>query len=64
MILNVLLSTMTESILTQVVGQSTSQTLWEALEKMFKAKYQGRMMQIKVNLTTFKKDTLSIAYYF
>jgi hypothetical protein len=64
MILNALLSTMTESILTQVVGQSTSQALWEALEKMFKAKYQGRMIQIKVNLTTFKKDTLSIAYYF
>jgi hypothetical protein len=55
---------MTESILTQVVGQSTSQALWEALEEIFKAKSQGRIMQIRVNLTTFKKDTLSIVDYF
>jgi hypothetical protein len=64
MILSVLLSTMTESILTQVVGQSTSQALWEALEEIFKAKSQGHIMQIRVNLTTFKKDTLSIVDYF
>lgn len=64
MILSVLLSTMTDSIITQVVGQSTSQALWEALEEMFKAKSQGCVMQIRVNLTTFKKGTLSIAYYF
>jgi hypothetical protein len=57
-ILSVLLSTLTESILTQVMGHSTSEALWEALEKMLKAKSQGRIMQIKVNLTTFKKGTL------
>jgi hypothetical protein len=43
-ILSVLVSTLTESILTQVVGHSTSQALWEALEKMLKAKSQGRIM--------------------
>lgn len=64
MILSVLLFTLTESILTQVVGHSTSQALWEALEKMFKAKSQGYIMQIRINLTTFKKCTLSIADYF
>jgi hypothetical protein len=64
MILNVPLSSLAESILTKVVGQPTSQALWEALEKMFKAKSQGRIMHLKVQLTTFKKWSVLIADYF
>jgi hypothetical protein len=64
MILSVLLSSLTESILTQVVGNSTSRALWEALEKNFKAKSQGHIMQLRVNLATFKKGSLSLIDYF
>jgi hypothetical protein len=49
MILIVLLSFLTKTVLSQVIGHSTSRTLWEALEKMFKAKSEGQKNELMKN---------------
>lgn len=60
MIFSVLLSSLTEPILTQVVGQTSSR----ALGKMFKSKSKRRIMHFRYQLATFKKGSLPVADYF
>lgn len=60
LIMSTLLSSLTEGILTQVVGCTTSRDLWLALERMFTAQSRARIMQMHYQLATTKKGGSSI----
>ncbi|XP_047331239.1 uncharacterized protein LOC124934779 [Impatiens glandulifera] len=64
-ILSWLLSTLSESILAQVVGESctTSKAFWSALERTFASQSQARLMQLRLQLQTVKKGLLPMAEY-
>ena len=64
LIMSTLLSSLTEGVLTQVVGCTTSRDLWMALERMFTSQSQARIMQIHYQLATAKKGGSSISDYF
>ena len=64
LILSLLLSTLTESVLTHVVGLKTSQEVWLTLERMFATQSQARIMQSRFQLATLKKGASSISDYF
>jgi hypothetical protein len=59
-----LLSTLSESTLTHVVGLKTSHEVWKTLERMFAAQSQAREMQCRYQLATLKKGASSISDYF
>lgn len=64
LILSTLLSSLTEGVLTQVVGCVTSRDLWVTLERMFTSQSRARIMQIHYQLDTIKKSGSSIPDYF
>ena len=64
LIMSTLLSSLTEGVLTQVVGCTTSRDLWMALERMFTSQSRARIMQIHYQLATAKKGGSSISDYF
>ncbi|KAA8535839.1 hypothetical protein F0562_030841 [Nyssa sinensis] len=63
-ILSALLSSLTESLLTQVVGLTTSRDVWLALEKTFSSTSSTRILSIHFQLSTLKKASLTITDYF
>ena len=64
LIMSTLLSSLTEGVLTQVVGCTTSRDLWMALERMFTSQSRARIMQIHYQLATTKKGGSLISDYF
>ena len=63
-ILSLLVSSLSEGVLTQIVGLSTSRQDWLALERMFSAHSQARITRIRFQLSTLKKGDSSITDYF
>jgi hypothetical protein len=55
LLLSILISSLTESIITHVVKCTTSRELWLTLEKMFTSKSKARTMQIHYQLATLKR---------
>jgi hypothetical protein len=55
---------LSESLISQVVGLSTSQAMWETLTRIFSSQSQARIMQIRYQLSTIKKGNLSVSDYF
>jgi hypothetical protein len=64
MILNALISSLTENILAYVVRCTTSPEVWLTLERMFTAHSRACTMNIHYQLSTLKKGDSSIADYF
>jgi hypothetical protein len=64
LILSLLLSTLSESLLTHVVGLKTSREVWLTLERMFAAQSQARVMHSRYQLATLKKGASSISDFF
>ena len=64
MILGAIISTHSEKILVHVVKFTTSQDVWQALERMFTSQSRARTMQIHYQLATLKKGNSSIVDYF
>ena len=56
--------TLTEDVLSHVVGIQTSCVVWLTLEKMFALEAKARVMQTLLRLTTMKKGSLFVANYF
>ena len=52
-------SSLTESTMVIVVGLSSSQDIWEALEANFSSQSRAKIMQYKLQLQTVKKNRLS-----
>jgi hypothetical protein len=64
MILNALISSLSENVLAYVVRCTTSREVWLTLERMFTAHSRAQVMNIHYQLSTLKKGDSSIADYF
>jgi hypothetical protein len=63
-VLSILLGSMTEEILGQMVGRSTSAAVWSTVTAMFSAQNRAGVRQIRRQLTTMKKNDLPAEEYF
>jgi len=59
-----LMATISDELLPQVLGCRTAQELWNALAKTFASTAQARMMSLHYELATAKKGSSSITAYF
>lgn len=64
MVLSTLVSSLSENILAQMVGISTSREVWIALETIFSSHSCARAMQTRQLLSVMKKENQSISNYF
>jgi len=64
MIFNAIISALSVEALPHVIGLSTSRDVWLTLETMFSTQSQSRIMQLKQQVATLKKGTLSISAYY
>lgn len=63
-ILCALISSLFEPLITQVIGLTTTRTVWLALDSLFAFKTQGRLIQIHFQLATLKKGSEFVTDYF
>ena len=63
-VLSALVSSLSENIMAQMVGLSTSREVWIALERMFASHSFARAIQTRQFLASTKKGNLSISDYF
>lgn len=59
-----LLSSISKEVHAQVTNLTTSQKLWNSLEKLFGNQSRAKLMQLKLELQSIKKNSLSINAYF
>ena len=64
LLLSVLVSTISESLISSLVGLHSSRDVWLSLEKMFSSQSRARIMQTRYHLATLKKNNLSVIDYF
>ena len=55
---------LSEEVLSQVLFLSITADVWVALERMFASSSRARIMHIRLQLSTVKKNDLSVADYF
>ncbi|KAL5554176.1 hypothetical protein UlMin_041577 [Ulmus minor] len=55
--------TSTDTIMAQIIGHSTSYSAWQALEKIFSSSSRARIMQLRLELQTLKKGSMSMMDY-
>ena len=63
-VLSAIISSLSENILSQMVGLTTSREVWVALERMFASHSSTRAIQTRQFLAFTKKGNLSISDYF
>ena len=63
-VLSILLGSMTEEILGQMVGRNTAAAIWSTVTAMFSAQNRAGVRQISRQLTTMRKNDLLAAEYF
>ena len=63
-ILSTLVSSLTEGVLAQIIGYSTSREVWQALERSYVAHSRARIVQLRTQLAIIKKGNLSVTEYF
>ena len=63
-VLSALVSSLSENILAQMVGLTTSREVWVALERLFASHSSARTIQTRQFLASTKKGNLSISDYF
>jgi hypothetical protein len=63
-VLNALLGSMTEEVLAQMIGRTTSTEVWKCLNSMFSAQGRASIRQIRRKLASTKKNDLGAAEYF
>ncbi|KAL5704422.1 hypothetical protein ACHQM5_022856 [Ranunculus cassubicifolius] len=59
-----LLSSLSETVLAQVVGLSTSRDVWLALEKHYSSKSKSRVLHLRRELHNLKKGSKTMQQYF
>lgn len=64
MVLSALLSSLSNEVLAQVLFLTTSREVWMALEQMFSSVSRARVIQIRMQLTSLKKNDMSMTNYF
>lgn len=63
LLLSWILTTLSESILVQVLGLATSNEVWTALKRQFSSHNRARLMQLRLQLQTLKKNNLPMDDY-
>lgn len=64
LLLSTILSSLTDNVLVQMVGYTTSREVWMALERMHTSKSRARTLQIRTHLATLRKGNASVSEYF
>ena len=62
-IFNWIYSSLTPAIMAHIIGHNTSHTAWNALEKTFSSSSKARIMQLRLELQSAKKGSLSMIDY-
>ncbi|KAG6769080.1 hypothetical protein POTOM_024696 [Populus tomentosa] len=62
-ILSWIYSSLTPAIMAQIIGYTTSQSTWNALEKTFSSSSRARIMQLRLELQSTKKGSLPMIDY-
>lgn len=62
-ILSWLYSSLTPAIMAQIIGHNSSHSAWNALEKTFSSSSRARIMQLRLELQSTKKGSLSMIDY-
>ncbi|KAG6793680.1 hypothetical protein POTOM_002895 [Populus tomentosa] len=62
-ILSWIYSSLTPVIMAKIIGHTTSQSAWNALEKTFTSSSRARIMQLRLELQSIKKGSLSMIDY-
>ncbi|KAL5545398.1 hypothetical protein UlMin_005085 [Ulmus minor] len=60
LLLSWIYSSLTPEIMAQIVGHTTSNSAWNALEKIFSSSSRARIMQLRLQLQTTKKNSMSM----
>ncbi|KAL5544669.1 hypothetical protein UlMin_008453 [Ulmus minor] len=63
MILSWIYSSLTPGIMAHIIGHTTSYSTWIALEKIFSSSSRARVMQLRLELQTTKKGSMSMIDY-
>ena len=63
-ILSILVSSLSEGILSQVINCTTSQEVWSGLERMFSSTSTARTMHLRSQLSSITKGNSSVTEYF
>ena len=61
LLLSILISTISDTLVSSIVGLTSSRAVWATLEKMFSSQSRARLMHTRYQLTTLKKGNLFIA---
>lgn len=64
LIMSAIYSSLTETVLSQILDCSTSQQIWETLHELHSAQSTAHLMHTKFQLATLKKGSDSISTYF
>ncbi|XP_010255665.1 PREDICTED: uncharacterized protein LOC104596285 [Nelumbo nucifera] len=62
-LLSWILSSLTKGVLAQVIGYTTSKSVWDALARLFASRSQACIMQLRFELIHLKKTNLSMVDY-
>ena len=62
-ILSWIYSSLTSTIMAQIIGYNTSHSAWNALEKKFSSSLKARIIQLQLELQSMKKESLSMIVY-
>ena len=63
-ILSTIISSLSKSLMTHIIGLSTAHDVWLTLKRMFSSQSKARIMQIRYQLSTLKKGSFSVTEYF
>ena len=63
-LLSILISTISYTLVSSIVGLTSSCAIWATLEKMFSSQSCARLMHTRYQLTTLKKGNLSITDFY
>ncbi|KAL5547515.1 hypothetical protein UlMin_002746 [Ulmus minor] len=63
MILSWIYFSLTPEIMAQIIGHTMSNSAWNALEKVFSSSSRARIMQLRLQLQTTKKNSMSMIEY-
>ena len=64
LVLSLINSSVTEEVLSTMVGITTAREAWITLERQFASTSRARAMQIRMELSTIQKKDMTIADYF
>ena len=62
-LLSWLLSTISEGILSSIFNYDTSFDVWKSIEKQFGVQSEAKVMQLRHELDTLRKESMSIEEY-